>query len=153
MKNITLLQLAATRSRYKCVVELVANGADVDFERDYTNTALSLVSLHYRVNWDDHKTIENYKIIKFLVESNANCNGVYNTFRFSPFSSICDSIIKERHHEYTMELLNMFLDHSITPEQLTAAQDHLRSNGKPEWADYIRDYQPMPVIKGYYGPL
>jgi len=148
----TLLNIAAFRQKIECVKALVRHGANIDSTDNDGNTSLMLVSEYYCYG-TNHETLTNYyHIIKFLIESGANCN-IYNKYHMAPFIFICFCINKlQTHVMYTAGIISLFLDHGVDRDFMHGDDEtsetvdmFLRSENQILWANCIRDYKPAPL--------
>jgi len=150
-KKVTLLQIAAWLGKFDCVVELVRHGVNIDFENSNKLTALYFATDYYRMLNDPAKIQSHYQIIKYLIESGANCNIQGTSLDWSPLMNICVRTDIHPRNEYGEELIKLFIDHGADANHIKTAETYLRENHHDKWVNFIRDYQQIPT-KGCYGP-
>jgi len=173
--GFTPLQAAAYRMNFRCVKALIQYGLNIDinFVCD-DSTALSVATVQYKFCRTQDLN-ECFEIIKFLILSGANvldCS-FHHSDNYqqngSLFEDICTRIFmfdvdinNGTEGEQVKELIQLFIDRGADRDVIynkLAYQDasesvdnvghtidsYLRYRKKDDWANYIHNYQPVPV--------
>jgi len=153
----TLLIKAAHHKMLECVRELVKHGADVNFRIIGKYTVLMTT---VDDNSDDsYSDPVCYHIIKFLIESGADCNRPFKDgASLMHFFCWFDVHRKNNKKEYLRDILGLLLEACHTSGGADrnyeyngqTAETYLRAHNCDDLADFIRDYQVVPDMKGVY---
>jgi len=144
----TLLHIAIEFKKIKLIRELIARDSDINILADNGCSSLHIAGWQYYINPTDR--LEWYWIVKFLIESGADCN-VQNNVENYVLMYFCRCDLT--YIDHTKEIIGMLLDHGAdrghtykgyTPESCA------RLIGQDEMADFVRDYQVMPYGKGVH---
>jgi len=160
-----LLITAVNMWGYKYIPVLVANGANIDYVDRSQNNALLNASVMPIWNVSPTRVSQCYQTIKCLLECGADCNSrgdkgrtaLMNICRFSMSRIIddiddIDDIDQYSIHNIIDLLISYGADRDLVDKQGQTAEQlaRLRRNNNDDVADYVRDCQPLPDVKGCY---
>jgi ankyrin repeat protein len=155
-----LLIMAVNNGRYEYIKQLVNHGANMDYVGARQNNALLNASLMLELQIDPKRSNQCYQTIKCLLECGADCNKRGEQGR-TALMNICDCpcnrFVNLANIETDMHnIIDLLIDHGADRDLVddnghTAEQmARFRRIYDPEFANHVRDYQPV-ITKGCYG--
>jgi len=145
----TILHKAAKFGSIECIQALMKRGMDINIRGRDGQTVFDAVK--YRYLGSPFTDLDNYLMVKFLIESGADCNnqddgcaGVFFLFGWIG-SNFGDRYIKE--------ILGLLLDRGCDRNDVykgDTVETLLRKGDENELADYVRDYEVLPETKGVH---
>jgi len=149
--NYTILTLAAQYGHIDCIRALVSHGIDIDGLNESGSTTLGYLCWYFRILQSDDDVNKNVEIIKYLIESGANCNiQGYELNTALIYMCNFNGIDVETRIETVKLLLDHGADRDLINEYGQTAESFARGNGFDYIADIVRDYVPdeVPETKG-----
>jgi len=147
----TLLHGAVCCRNLECVKELIKHGADVNPRETCGLTPLMLVAVDFFGISLANQEI--YHIVKFLLESGADCNSHFQDGRDLLHVFSWSAIRSGSIDGYIKGILGLLLDHGANRKyeyRGQTAESFLRAEFSENLADFVRDYQVESDMKGVY---
>jgi len=148
--GLTLLDKAGRCLRLECMKELMKYGIDINLpSRGIYPTLVSFINDYFG---ELLTNLECYHIIKFLIEAGSDCNYHFSNGK-DLLQFFCWFSLNHYDCSYLRDILGLLLDYGADRGYVYeghTAESYLRDGHMDELADFIRDYEVVPGMKGVY---